>query len=142
MYAHQATPGPRPRVLVIDDEQPVLDAAKSFLTAHGFDVDTAAEREEAEALLCTRGYGLVIADLCLTGVHGREGLELVRVAREQCPVARIILITAYGTPALELEVLRKGCDMLLEKPIPLSELLAAARQLLNVSPRSVRSRSS
>jgi two-component system response regulator AtoC len=142
MYAHQAMPGPRPRVLVIDDEQPVLDAAKSFLTAHGFDVDTAAEREEAEALLCMRGYGLVIADLCLTGVHGREGLELVRVAREQCPVARIILITAYGTADLELEVLRKGSDMLLEKPIPLSELLAAARRLLDMSPSPVESASS
>lgn len=134
MHGHQETPSERLRVLVVDDDRQVLKAARCYLSAYEFKVDTASEREEAEALLTTKAYSLLIADLCLTGVHGREGLELVRVARERCPMARIIVITAFGTPELELEVLRSGADMLLEKPLPLSDLLMVARRLLSRGP--------
>ncbi len=131
MQGHQETCSERLRVLVVDDDRLVLNAVQQYLSAYEFDVDTASEREEAEALLTTKAYSLLIADLRLTGVHGREGLELVRVARERCPLARIIVLTAFGTPELELEVLRNGSDMLLEKPLPLSDLLTAARKLLS-----------
>ncbi len=118
------------RVLVVDDDRPVLDAIETYLITHGFDVDTASEREEAEALLSTKSYSLLISDLRLTGIHGREGLEVLRVAREHCPLARIIMITGYGTPELEMEICQYGSDILLEKPIPLSQLVDVARDLL------------
>ena len=86
--------------------------------------------KEAEALLTVRDYAILIADLRLTGVHGREGLELVRVARQQCPLARIIVVTAFGSPELECEARRCGADVLFEKPVPLSHLAATAFQLL------------
>ncbi len=138
MQGHQETCSERLRVLVVDDDRLILNAARDYLSAFEFEVDTASEREEAEALLTTRAYSLLIADLRLTGVHGREGLELVRVARERCPLARIIVLTGFGTPELELEVLRNGSDMLLEKPLPLSDLLMAARRLLSSGPRCTR----
>ncbi len=138
MHGHQETPSERHRVLVVDDDRLILDAARDFLSVYEFEVDTASEREEAEALLTTKPYSLLIADLRLTGVHGREGLELVRVARERCPLARIIVITAFSTPELELEVLRNGSNMLLEKPLPLPELLMVARRLLSSGPPRTR----
>ena len=118
------------RVLVVDDELPVLDAMRAYLTAHGFAVDTASEREEAEALLTVVDYAILIADLRLTGVHGREGLELVRVARRQCPLARIIVVTAFGSPEIDREARRCGADAVFEKPVPLSHLTAKAFELL------------
>ncbi len=135
MQGHQETCSERLRVLVVDDDRLVLNAVQQYLSAYEFDVDTASEREEAEALLTPKAYSLLIADLRLTGVHGREGLELVRVARERCPLARIVVITAFGTPELELEVLRSGSVMLLEKPLPLSDLLMVARRLRSSRPR-------
>ena len=125
------------RVLVVDDDQPVLDAIATYLTTYGFEVETASEREEAEALLSAKSYSLLIADLRLTGIHGREGLEVLRVAREHCPRARIIVITGYGTPDLAMEVCQYGADTLLEKPIPLSQLVAVGRKLLGTRPPQV-----
>ena len=125
------------RVLVVDDERSVLDAIETYLTAHGFVVDTAAEREEGEALLTIRDYDVLIADLRLTGVHGREGLELVRVAREHCPEAKIIVMTAFGSPEIEQEMRRNGADVLVEKPVPLSELASTAYELLGEEWRGI-----
>jgi DNA-binding NtrC family response regulator len=118
------------RVLMVDDETAATDAAREYLLAFGLEADTAAEREEAEALLAKREYGLLIADLRLTGIHGREGLELVRYVREQQPLCRIIVLTGHGSVALEREARRIGADAFLEKPLPLAELRSAAERLL------------
>jgi len=124
------SPARLPRILVIDDEEVILDAARDYFTASGFFVDCAREREEAEALLATEDYELVISDMRLTGAHGREGLELLGLLRERCPRTRTIILTAYRSPELEGEVLRRGADRFLQKPIPLAEVARTARQLL------------
>ncbi|UCG86827.1 MAG: response regulator [Gemmatimonadota bacterium] len=118
------------RVLIVDDEPVVLDAVSDYLTAYGFQVDVAQELGEAEALLSSSDYSLVIADVRLTGIHGREGLELLRSARRQSPGAKTIVITAHGADDLEREARRRGADTFLEKPIPLSDLLLEVRRLL------------
>lgn len=123
----------RVRILVVDDEEAIRDATREYLSALGYHVDAAQEREEAEALLCTCNYSLVIADMRLTGVHGREGLELVGYLRERCPWARVVVLTAYGSPDLEAEARRRGADAFLQKPVPLSELARLAGLLV---PRS------
>ncbi|HEX9729523.1 MAG TPA: response regulator [Gemmatimonadales bacterium] len=124
------------RVLIVDDEQPVLDAVRDYLQAYGLEVDTAREREEAEALVSAIDYGLVIADMRLTGIHGREGLELVRYIREHRPRTRIIVITAHGSGELRAEVRRCGADTFLEKPIPLSDLVSESFALLGLGKAS------
>lgn len=118
------------RLLVVDDEEPILEAARDYLTAHGYSVDTAREREEAEALIARNRYALMIADMRLTGAHGREGLELIAYLRECSPLARAIVLTAYGSLELEREARRRGADAFLEKPVPLSELASEALRLL------------
>ncbi len=124
------------RVLVVDDERAVLDAANDYLSACGFAVETARELEEAEALLHAMEFELVIADMRLTGVHGREGLELLRFVRRTRPQARIIVMTAHGTSELEQEARRRGADAFLEKPLPLSELANEAVRLVGAQPRA------
>ncbi|MBI1723730.1 MAG: response regulator [Gemmatimonadetes bacterium] len=118
------------RILVVDDEETILDATSSYFASYGFRVDCAREREEAEALVSTCRYSLVIADMRLTGVHGREGLELLGYLRERCPWAVVIVLTAYGSGELERETLRRGAHAFLEKPLPLSELARIAFGLL------------
>ena len=122
-----------PRLLVVDDEEAILDATRDYFTASGYWVDCAREREEAEALLATEDYELVISDMRLTGAHGREGLELLGLLRERCPRTRTIVLTAYRSPELEGEVMRRGADSFLQKPIPLAEVARTARRLLGQS---------
>jgi ActR/RegA family two-component response regulator len=113
---------PETRMLVIDDEEPILFAAREYFEALGFLVDCATELEEAEALLSHVVYAIVIADLRLTGIYGTEGLALVRHVRERCPKTRILLLTAYGSAAVEEEARRLGVDGFLQKPKPLPDV--------------------
>ena len=115
-------PADTTRLLVIDDEEPILFAFKEYFSAFGYAVDCAREVEEAEALLAHVRYEVVIADLRLTGVQGTEGLSIVRYAQERCPWARVIVLTAYGSPEIENEAYRLGADGFLHKPVPLPDV--------------------
>lgn len=123
----------RYRVLIVDDEKPILVAIREYLSALGFLVDAATELEEALALLSNVPYDLLIADLRLTGFGGSEGLEILGYARSRRPEIRSIILSAYGSPEVELEARRRGVDRFLHKPSPLSDLAWAAIELLGIA---------
>jgi DNA-binding response OmpR family regulator len=110
------------RILVVDDEEPILFALREYFTALGYEVDAAREAEEAESCLARTRYDLVIADLRLCGSHGAQGLDVLTRAREHAPSTRTILLTAYGSPEVEREARHRGVDALLHKPKPLPEV--------------------
>ena len=117
------------RILMVDDQDSILHAVDRFFTRAGFEVDCAHELEEAEALVTHIAYDLVIADLSLSEKGSTEGLEIVRYVRRCCPHTRVIILTAYGSPAMESEALRRGCDRFLLKNKSLSELVKIAAEL-------------
>lgn len=123
------------RILIVDDEESILFAVKRYFTRMGFGVDCARELEEAEALVAHTAYNLVIADLSLSDSGSAEGLEIIRFVRRHCPAARVILLTAYGSPSVEKEALKRGADVFLHKPKPLAELATIVTQLTE-GPRS------
>ena len=110
------------RMLIVDDEEPILFAMRAYFTKRGYAVDCAREREEAEALLAAGEYAVVIADLRLTGTHGAEGLEILGFVRRRWPRTRLVLLTAYGSSELELEARRRGADAFLHKPKSLPDV--------------------
>lgn len=110
------------RLLVVDDEEAILFALRRYFTSRGFQVDTASEREQAEALLSSGDYGAAIIDLRLTGVQGTEGLDLLSFVHDHCPGTRTILLTAYGSEELSREARERGVDVILSKPQPLPEV--------------------
>jgi DNA-binding response OmpR family regulator len=116
------------RLLLIDDEETILFALARYFRRIGYTVDTARELEEAEALATYTEYDVVIADLSLTD-SGYEGLEILRYLRWNCPLARVILLTAHGSPIVEREALRRGAHALLHKPRPLADLARLAAEL-------------
>lgn len=118
------------KILVVDDEEVILFAVRNYFESFDFQVDCAQELEEAEALLINVSYSVLITDLCLTGVHGLEGLELVRYVRENCPWTKIIVLTGYGSPEIEQEALNRGVDLFLHKPRPLMEIRQSVIALL------------
>lgn len=120
----------RTKILIVDDEEAILFAMRKYFEGLGYYVDCAYELEEAEALLANFEYGLVIADLRLTGIGGVEGLDIVAHVHQRCPGTRVLLLTAYGSPEIEREALRRGAHALLHKPKPLPELAEIAVTLL------------
>ncbi len=114
-------PIPAARLLIVDDEEPILFALREYFTARRWEVDCATERAEAEALIASRNYAALIADLRLAG-DGHDGLELVGYATGRSPATHVVVLTAYGSPEVELAARRRGAQAFLHKPIPLAEL--------------------
>lgn len=121
------------RLLVVDDEEPILFALREYFGARGLEVDCAQEIEEAEALVNARDYDVIIADLRLTGIHGAEGLELVSFVRQRSSRISVILLTAYGTPEIEENAMARGANAFLHKPTPLSNLADLVNQFVTRS---------
>jgi two-component system OmpR family response regulator len=121
------------RMLVVDDEEPILFAMREYFRAYGYRVDCARELEEAEALVSRHRYDLVVADLRLSDVHGSEGLALIGHVRECSPDTQFILLTAYGSPDLEREARRMGAARVLHKPKPLPEVAQIVFSLLKMA---------
>ena len=112
------------KLLIVDDEAAIRFALAEYFRGIGWSVDSAAEKEEAEALLSCTAYAVVIADLRLTGVHGIEGLDIVQWSRHLRPETRVVLLTGNATTEIEAEALRLGADAFLQKPLPLPQLEA------------------
>ena len=116
-------------ILIVDDEIGILIAYKKLLTNEDTEVQIANTLEQAEELLKINKYDAVIADLRLTGILGKEGLDLIRYVKEHSPETKCILITAYGSPEIEKEAYNSGASFYFEKPLSPNKLINALIQL-------------
>jgi DNA-binding response OmpR family regulator len=123
-------PDRRPRILLVEDEAAVLTALRKFFTRAGYDVDGARELEEAEALIVTSHYDLVIADLRLSWSYSVEGLQILRFVRQHSRGTRVIILTAFGEPEIQRSAQLLGAEAFLQKPAPLPEIAATVERLV------------
>ena len=121
------------RLLIVDDAAAIRNALSKYFKRRGWTVDSAAEKEEAEALLACTEYAVVIADLRLTGMYGVEGLDIVQCSHHLRPETRVVLLTGNGTPEIEAEARRRGADAFLHKPLPLREIEAVVASLVRAA---------
>jgi len=118
------------RMLVVEDETTALFALRKYFSAAGYRVDSARELEEAEALIVTTQYHIVIADLRLSGSSAVEGLEVLRFVRHHSRGTKVVILTAYGSPDIQSSARMLGAAAFLQKPTPLPEIGAAVLRLL------------
>ena len=97
------------------------------------------EIDEAEKLLGATDYKVVIQDLRLTMNNSQDGLDMIKLIREQNPQTRIIVLTAYGSAEIEEEARGCGADAFLRKPKPLSQVAQVVQGLIESPPRHARS---
>ena len=115
-----------PRILVVDDEPEIVDLLRNYLQRDGFDVDQAADGEAALAAFGRGQPDLVILDLMLPKLDGRE------VCRRLRETARtpIIMLTARDEESDTLIGLELGADDYITKPFSPREVLARVRAVL------------
>jgi len=125
--------GSKPRMLLVEDEAVVVAALRKFFVRQGFTVDCARELEEAEAMIATSHYEVVIADLRLSWSYAIEGLDILRFVRQNSRTTRVIILTAHATPDIRRGARDLGADAFLLKPLPLPEIAATVHQLTAVA---------
>jgi CheY-like chemotaxis protein len=110
-------------ILVVDDHPANLKLCTIMLSVDGYDVHTAADAEEALALLETARPRLILMDLQLPGI---DGLQLTRRLKADAATRQIavVALTAYAMKGDEQKALEAGCDGYLAKPIDARALAA------------------
>jgi two-component system, response regulator, stage 0 sporulation protein F len=114
-------------VLIVDDEDGVLSVLKNSLRKLGeeFRVTTAAGGEAALEQLIQRKFDLVVTDYKMAGMNGLELLEKVHAIH---PDTRVILMTAYGSAAVEDEASRLQAYRYLPKPLEIEAFRQIVRE--------------
>ena len=117
------------RVLVVDDEQSLRKVLAATLQREGYEVQVAADGEEALAALERDGADVVVTDLVMPKMDGLSLLRKVVVSHPDVPV---IVVTAHGKIDSAVEAMKAGAFDFVSKPFEHSELKAiiakAARQ--------------
>jgi two-component system response regulator MprA len=114
------------RLLVADDDPDIVRFVKRGLTYEGYEVDTAADGQEAVDKARQHPPDLVILDVMMPGL---DGIEVARRIRQSSKVP-VLMLTARGTTADKVAGLDSGADDYLVKPFDFDELLARIRALL------------
>lgn len=117
---------PRERILVVDDEAGIRDLVGSYLRNAGFDVDEAADGEDALVRFSERTPDLIVLDLRLPGLGG---LDVLREVRRSSSVY-VIVLTARADETDKLIGLELGADDYITKPFSPRELVARVRAVL------------
>ena len=112
------TPHKLRKLLVIDDDSKLLASYRDLLMPYGFEVLTAGDGEQAIPLVEDNpDIQLVILDLAMPRMDGREWLRWLRGRHQELPV---IVISAYKLDAADLDL---KPSVILEKPFYVAELL-------------------
>ncbi len=115
-----------PLILVIDDEPKIVRLAQDYLEKNGFRVLTAGDGQSALTIARREKPDLVILDLMLPQIDGRE---VCRILRRESDVP-IIMLTALSEEIDQVTGLEIGADDYITKPFSIRALVARVRALL------------
>lgn len=108
------------RILIVDDEPMVRETISRVLVEEGYAVDCAADGEMALARCRSHPPDVILLDLMMPGMNGRQFLSTLRgdLGRTEVPVVVMTAVHGLGQRALSL-----GADDMVEKPFDVDELL-------------------
>ncbi len=115
------------RILIIDDERPILLTLEALLGRHGFETETAATAAAGLKALKNKSASLVLLDLQLPDVQGLEILDTIKAEWPEMPV---IVLTAHDTLNNAIESIKRGAYHFVSKPYAPEELLSLVEKAL------------
>jgi DNA-binding NtrC family response regulator len=115
------------RVLIIDDERPVLMTLEALLKRHGYHVDTASTASQGLKLLRSKPSTLVLLDLQLPDADGLETLDQIKT---EVPQTQVIILTAHDSLHNAIESIKRGAYHFISKPYAPEELLSLMEKAL------------
>lgn len=118
-----------PKVLIVEDEEPLSLLLRYNLEAEGYAVESCVRGDEAEIRLRESLPDLLLLDWMLPGLSGIELCRRLR-AREDTERLPVIMLTARGEEAERIRGLSTGADDYVVKPFSVPELMARVRAIL------------
>jgi DNA-binding response OmpR family regulator len=115
------------QILIVEDEASLMESMVSYLEMEGFRCEQAADFKTATCVIDKHDYLCMLIDLNLPD---GDGLELVKLARENDSKSGIIIISARNAIEQRVEGLDAGADDYLVKPFHLSELVARVHSVV------------
>ena len=115
------------RILLVEDDKGIVRFVRKGLLENSFSVDVATNGEEGLNAVLHMKYDLVILDILLPKMDGREVLKKVRSTDVQTPV---VFLTAKDSEGDIVHGLNLGADDYLTKPFSFNELLARIQAIL------------
>jgi DNA-binding response OmpR family regulator len=116
------------RVLLVDDEEELVSTLVERLGYRDIEADYALDGHSALRMMQMGSYDIVVLDLKLPGMGGREVLRRLRVTYPKVPV---LMITGHGAIAGDQEARPEGVSDYLLKPVQLDELIARMREAVS-----------
>ena len=107
-------------LLVVDDEEPFLEAMRKRLEARGFNVFCVNRGEEALDLARRQAIDIALVDLKMPGIGGEETL---RALKKEHAWMEVVILTGHGSIDSAVETTRDGAYGYLQKPCELDRLL-------------------
>ncbi len=115
------------RILIIDDERPILLTLEALLGRHGYQPQTAANAAYGLRVLKTSAPALVLLDLQLPDADGLEMLEQIKAEH---PETQVIILTAHDSLSNAIESIKRGAYHFISKPYAPEELLSLVEKAL------------
>ncbi len=116
------------RILIVDDEENTRIGLSKLLSQEGFEVESAANGNDALDLIGQRKVSLVISDINMPDMNG---LTFLRELSRNFPSTNVIMITAYGGVESYLEAMNLGAYEYLHKPVRIDELRSVMKKIFN-----------
>jgi two-component system response regulator AtoC len=118
-----------PRILLAEDDHIMRITVQDRLEKHNWHVDAVHNGIEAANRLKKENYHLVISDIRMPGLDGRE---LLTVVRQYSPYTDIIMMTAFGSVDDAIDSLKKGAADYILKPFNMDDLVIRVSRILEI----------
>jgi DNA-binding NtrC family response regulator len=123
------------RILVIDDDESIRKTMSAILEEEGYIVDLAATGSEAIQKTNEKVYNVALIDIRLPDM---EGVELLKLIKENVPKTRKIMVTGYPSLQNAVNALNKNADAYLIKPVDVEKLLNTIKEQLQLQQNEMR----
>jgi DNA-binding response OmpR family regulator len=107
------------KILIVDDEKGICENVHKILAKNNYEVAQALNAKEALEMMAKESYALLISDIVMPG---KNGLELLKMVKEQWPLTKVIIMTAYASTDTAMKAIRLGALDYISKPFTPKEV--------------------
>lgn len=122
--------GKKPRLLIIEDEEPIRVGLTDLFVFHGFEVEAAATGPDGLRRALTGTFDMILLDVMLPGL---DGFAICDRVRERDPEQPLIMLTARTADEDIVQGLKLGADDYVTKPFSVTELVLRVQAVLRRS---------